>query len=113
MLIRGEKPPLSWAKRLDEIFGTKSWADEFYTAKPSTLFEGIGLDVPASIERVADYEKIGSYFVERLKSIFVAVSEPLVLRNSRNSPLYLFCFAAGNDKGATTGLKIAKDIIGK
>ena len=60
----------------------------------------------------ADFGKIGRYFVERLKTIFTAVANnPLPLRNSRNVPLYLLCFAAGNPRGASTALKIAQNIL--
>jgi three-Cys-motif partner protein len=113
MLIRDRKPPEGWSRRLDQIFGTRDWENEFYTVFHSSLFESVGLESPESIEKVADYEKIGAFFVARLRSIFVAAADPLVLTNSRGSPLYLFCFAAGNQRGATTGLKIARDIIRK
>jgi len=50
--------------------------------------------------------------LERLKTIFTAVANnPLSLRNSRNVPLYLLCFAAGNPRGASTALKIAQNIL--
>ena len=99
---------------MNEIFGTPEWEKKFYTTfTHTTLFESAEIVSAERIEKVADYEKIGQFFIARLRSIFVAAAEPLVLRNSKGSPLYLFCFAAGNQKGATTGLKIAKDIIGK
>jgi len=34
-----------------------------------------------------------------------------VLRNSLNNPLYLLCFAAGNDRGATIAVRIANHIL--
>jgi len=108
MLVRGRKPPESWKKRLTAVFGTDDWEPEFYTAHN---IEDLLGQTYTEIEKVADYNRIGQFFVNRLKQIFVDVAEPLVLKNSRNSPLYLFCFAAGNEKGATTGLKIARDII--
>jgi len=50
--------------------------------------------------------------VARLKTVFARVAEnPLALRNSTNTPLYLLCFAAGNPKGAATAVKIAGDIL--
>lgn len=62
--------------------------------------------------READFDQIGRYFVHRLKTIFPAVADnPLALVNSRNVPLYLLCFAAGNPKGASTALKIAQRIL--
>jgi hypothetical protein len=38
-------------------------------------------------------------------------NNPLPLYNSKNNPLYLLCFAAGNPKGAPTAVKIAQDIL--
>jgi len=43
---------------------------------------------------------------------FAGVAEnPLLLRNSKNNPLYLLCFASGNPRGAKTAIKIAQDIL--
>jgi len=35
----------------------------------------------------------------------------LLLRNSKNNPLYLLCFASGSSRGAKTAIKIAQDIL--
>ena len=64
-------------------------------------------------ERCVVSEEIGEYFLERMRTIFAGVSEkPLILKNSKNSPLFMLCFAAGNKKGSVTALKIANSIIG-
>jgi hypothetical protein len=36
---------------------------------------------------------------------------PLILTNSKEVPIYLLCFAAGNPKGGPTAVKIANDIL--
>jgi hypothetical protein len=60
----------------------------------------------------ANFDSIGKYFVSRLKTIFAGVAEnPLPLRNSKNVPIFLLCFAASNPKGASTAVKIAQDIL--
>lgn len=60
----------------------------------------------------ATADTIGRYFNDRLKSVFVDVArESGVLRNSRNCPLYLLCFAAANPNGAPIALKIANHIL--
>ena len=112
MLIKDRKPPQAWANRLTAIFGTSDWEKEFYINRDTQfLFEGF--DDFGLIEKVADTKRISAFLVKRLRAEFAAVAEPLILYNSRNSPLYLFCFAACNEKGATTGLKIARDILGR
>jgi three-Cys-motif partner protein len=112
MLIKDHKPPDAWAKRLTEIFGTPGWEAEFYTDNMSQ-FRLEGFESVEVIAKVADTQRISDFLTKRLRAEFAAAAEPLVLYNSRNSPLYLFCFAAANEKGATTGLKIAKHILGQ
>ena len=47
-------------------------------------------------------------YVRQLKSIWTYVTEiPLILRNSRNSPIFYFIFASNNE----TAKKIAGQII--
>jgi three-Cys-motif partner protein len=103
----GEVPP-SWRARLDDLLGTKKWYDEFYKVeRVPTLF---GQDEEHVVK--ATTETIGAYFNERLKGIFDGVAaNPRILRNSRNSPLYLLCFAAGNAKGAPIALRIAEHLL--
>lgn len=94
--------------RLDRLFGATDWYDAFYrTVSRVGLF-----GEETTVEKVGGFELIGNYFVKRLKTIFADVAEnPLPLYNSRNNPLYLLCFAAGNPKGAKTAVKIAQDIL--
>jgi three-Cys-motif partner protein len=110
MLIKDQKPPRSWADRLTQIFGTADWEKEFYTSKKDQfpLFETGQFE---KMVKVADARKISDFFTRRLKNEFIAVATPLILYNSRHSPLYLFCFAAGNEKGAPTALKIAEYLL--
>jgi hypothetical protein len=56
-------------------------------------------------------EKIQEFIQERLGQCFARVAEGLVLRNSRSSPLYSLCFAAANERGAPTAVKIAQNIL--
>jgi hypothetical protein len=53
-----------------------------------------------------------AFTLERLQTTFHAVStNPGVLLNSQNVPLYLFCFGSANPKGAPTALKIAGHLL--
>jgi len=55
---------------------------------------------PESV-KVADFASMGRFFIERLKTVFAGVApHAMPLLNSRNNPMYLLCFAAGNKKGA-------------
>ncbi|HGJ64669.1 TPA: three-Cys-motif partner protein TcmP [bacterium] len=108
MLTRKGIPPDKWVQCLNRIFGTEDWQEAFYaTHTELTLF---GEDERQTKE--ANYTKIGQYFVDRLKTIFEEVANnPLTLRNSKNVPLYLLCFAASNPRGSKTAIKIASHIL--
>lgn len=97
-------------RRLDDLFGTDDWYDHFYQKhQEDTLF-----GQQTSIKKVANFKLISNYFIERLKTIFADVSKnPRALYNSKNVPLFLFCFAAGNKRGAPVAIKIANDILRK
>ncbi|HSL84285.1 MAG TPA: hypothetical protein VLF66_16040 [Thermoanaerobaculia bacterium] len=90
------------------LLGTDDWYDEFYEVVTSTTLFGTQEDRVAK----ASMETIGRYFNDRLKTVFPGVAEePGVLRNSMNNPLYLLCFAAANEGGAPTALKIANHLL--
>lgn len=96
-------------KRLDDIFGTQGWFNEFYKDYEDIDFIN---GVQKKIAKNADFKSIIKFFLGRLESIFEAVSKtPKVLLNSTNNPLYLLCFAVGNKKGAPTAIKIANHIL--
>ena len=103
----GEIAP-SERRKLDLIFGEADWFDKFYQlAQQSSLFsEGDEWEKRDDI-----LAEITQYFLKRLESVFATVAKnPLPLRNSRNSLMYLLCFAAGNPN-APRALKIAQEIL--
>ena len=111
LLPRERLPEKSWADALTRIFGTEDWRFFYKPTSQPALFGETNNECKS-----ADFDEIGKFFVKRLKTIFPAVvEEPLQLCNSRNNPLYLFCFAAANEneRVARTAIKIAGDIIGK
>lgn len=108
LLLRREVPGGGFARALTRCFGTEAWREAFYQASPQgELFGGA-----PGVEKIASFGSIAAFFRERLASIFVGVAPTsLPLVNSRNNPLFLLCFAASNEKGAPTALRIANDIL--
>ena len=108
LLTKSGDIPKSWRRRLDLLLGTEDWYDEFYRVETTpTLF---GEDKERVVK--AKMETIGRYFNNRLKSIFTGVAkEPGVLRNSANNPLYLLCFAVGNERAKDIALRIAQHLL--
>ena len=102
------KIPASWEAKLDSIFGTNEWKKAFYSKTQETTLFGS----ETKTVKDTDFSKISEFVVKRLKSIFAGVDEnPLLLRNSKNNPLYLLCFASGSPRGAKTAIRIAQDIL--
>ncbi len=108
LLTKDQPPPEEWAQTLTRFLGTDQWLPAFYPSqKVLTLF---GEEEIRS--RQADFESVGQFFVRRLESVFARVApNPLSLRNSKNVPLYLLCFATGNPQAAPTAIRIANSIL--
>jgi len=108
LLKRSGEIPDEWRHRLDLLLGTTDWFEAFYRVEAERTLQG------TDEERVvkATPTEIGAYFIDRLKSVFAAVAErPRILRNSRNCPLYLLCFAVGNKAGARPAMRIAEYLL--
>lgn len=109
LLMKGSEPPPDWQACLDKVFGTSLWKEEFYiTSIQGDFFEG----EITTTQRHANWRAVKTFLIERLKTVFHSVHpKPAVLRNSKNVPIYLFCFAASNSVGAKTALKIADHLL--
>jgi len=109
LLARSGNIPEAWHRRLSLLLGTDDWYEEFYrVVREPTLFDG---DEEIRVEK-ASMQAIGSFFLRRLAGVFAGVAkEPGVLRNSRNAPLYLLCFAVGNEAAKGPALRIADTLL--
>lgn len=95
-------------RRLDLFFGSPDWYDEFYGLKPQISLFSKGEEFKKR-DRILD--EIERYFIGRLRGVFASVADnPLPLRNSKNSLMFLLCFAAGNPN-APKALEIAQYIL--
>lgn len=101
------KLPDSWRQRMDAFLGTTNWYDEFYKVETQpTLFGDAQVQIKASMDVMA------RYFNNRLKQVFSGVADkPGILWNSANNPLYLLCFAVGNERGKPIALRIANHLL--
>lgn len=107
LLTRRTLPPVEWQDKLTRVLGTDDWKEAFYRTDPQQNLFG-----DTNYIRDASIDAIGDYVLKRLSSIFTKVADnAYVLRNSNRNPMFLFCFAASNAKGAEVGMKIANDIL--
>ena len=103
------KGELSHIEKLKSFFGKDEdfLRDFFYTKSQEQTFFG-------DIEKIQKVEKpiqrIAELYIKQLKEIFKHVTpEPLVLYNSRHTPIFHFACASNNPQA----VKIATDIINK
>ncbi|GHV10712.1 hypothetical protein FACS189491_00710 [Spirochaetia bacterium] len=113
MLKKDGNIDLSWKTKLNTIFGDSGWEQEFYKTNPQQdLFN----NESENMIKDANIATIKEYIYHRLKTIFPGVSDtPRVLYNSKNSPLFLFCFAVANENSKAIGLamKVADHILAR
>jgi hypothetical protein len=62
---------------------------------------------PEKVKRQLSGKEVGHVFKKRLEEIFPHCSNPTLLANSKNAPLYCLIFAGHN----ATGKKIAEQIF--
>lgn len=97
-----------WGEKLNLIFGEDKWKNIFYAEDQTNDLFGH----PPRIIKTANFEKIKHYFINRLESVFTGVAtKPAMLLNSKNIPLFLLCFACGNETGKPIALRIANHIL--
>src|SRR5207248_2932369 len=108
LLPQQRLPPEEWGTCITRFLATDEWRRRFYGPPVQRGF----WDEPDRQEKTVDHEGLKEYFVQKLRTIFPGVApKPLTLRNSRNAPLFLLCFAAANERGAPTALKIANHLL--
>jgi three-Cys-motif partner protein len=96
-------------ERLDKMLGDTNWFKEFYEPDMQLTF----FDEDTYYKKV-NKESMTNYIKSRLSTTFPAIAQnPRILCNSKNSPLFLFCFAVSNKKKSAqkTALNIAQHIL--
>lgn len=108
----------SWENTIDRLLGDNGWRTEFYKKDPQVSLFDLGLiDGGEDEDRVikdASLEHIKEYIISRLKTTFPCVSNnPRIFKNSKESTMFLFCFAISNESVAAQrlALRIAEHIL--
>lgn len=110
MMTNNGKIPQSWQTRLDGLFGTHDWYDEFYRPTPQLpLFD----NAQTKMQKHAPTERVVTYIRQRLRTVFPAVSEAGVLRNRNGAPLFalLLGVANPNQPAQNAALNIANHLL--
>ena len=108
LLERKSLPRATFSRRLTLFFGEDAWRDRFYKIADQGQLFG---ESPQEV-KIATFESIGQYSLERLATIFAGVApRSLPLVNSKGNVLFLLCFAAANKKGAPIAIRIANHLL--
>ena len=86
---------------LTRFLGTNTWFDDLYKFNPQMSF----------FDDTEDYFRIGiegviGYVLNRLSTLFTVSKDYLILRNSKESPLFLLCFMISNQNTAAIDLSM-------
>ncbi len=104
-----KKGELIYSDKLCSFFGMTEdeIRKEFYDKKVSITLFG----EETRTEKISDpIRKIADLYIKRLLGVWRNVTpEPLVMRNTKNVPIFHFVFASNKQ----VGMKIAQDILGK
>ena len=85
---------------LTKIFGSSDWKQHIYQESPQLTLFG-----DPNMEKIPDGLK--DYIQSRLSQTFPTVApNPVLLRNEKNSPIFLLCFAGSNPNEKARGLSI-------
>ena len=100
-----------WEDCIDRLLGDAGWRKEFYKKDPQmTLFDLFPEPGQSDGERMvkdANPNHIKEYILSRLGTIFPCGSKHArIFRNSRNSPMFLFCFAIASESPKAQGLAL-------
>lgn len=109
LLSKNHMPMPTHEAKLTAVLGTDEWKQRFYsTLVQSDLFGG----EQSQYVKTATFSNMIEFLKERLASVFAGVApDVMLLENSKGSPLYALCFAAGNTTGARTAIRIASDLL--
>lgn len=110
MMTNDGQIPDAWATRLDRLFGTSDWREEFYKPSPQESLFDLGDEImlkDASTHHVVDYVR------KRLNTAFPAVSDAAILRNSKGAPLFALVLGVSNPSPAAqkAALAIANHLV--
>lgn len=102
--------PDAWSSRLDKLFGSHDWYDEFYKPSPQQSLFGPGDEI---LTKDATTEHVVAYIRRRLGDVFAAVSSAAVLRNSKGAPLFALVLGVSNPspKAQAAALRIANHLV--
>ncbi len=100
----------AWRARLDRVFGSSDWYDEFYRpSRQQTLLD----NVQDCRFKDASTEHVVQYIRQRLETMFPVVSDVGILRNGKGAPLFALVLGVSSRSRSAqrAALKIANYLV--
>lgn len=106
-ILKRDEPPKDWAKeRLNKVFGNDKWIESlYYSYREFRLFEK--QPTVRVVRDVIRAEWLARIYANQVSGLFPFVSEAVIMKNSKNAPLYALFLASHNK----TAVKIVNDIF--
>jgi three-Cys-motif partner protein len=101
ILDRGRLPDEATLRLIEEVMGDADWVLDMYSSQPDLFGEEV-----ASRPKL-NAEELAAVYAHKLGALFGRCSNPVLMRNSTNSPLYALFLASRNP----TAVKITNDIF--
>lgn len=109
LLPKDNVPNQDVKEKINKIMGGADWIEQIYqppAQQQLSLFED---PEPMLSRKKIETEWLAKLYTENLRHLFPHVSEPVIMKNSTNSPLYALCLGSHNEKA----VKITNDIFKK
>lgn len=96
---------------ITRMLGTSAWEKAWY--EEDRQGDLLSMMTNEEMKRTASLDRIEAFVLERLRSLFPTVLEPLRLRNDRNAPMFSLFFAMSNPSpaAAKVAIPIARHIL--
>ena len=109
LLKRDEPPDAHTTDLLSRVMGNTSWVAKLYERSPERSVLPMFPDEPlvgSANREVLRAEWLARLYIEQVQELFTYASKPVIMKNSRQSPLYALFLASHNATGVSIGNSI-------
>jgi three-Cys-motif partner protein len=107
LLLKDKEPKTEVVEQLDKVMGNVDWLEKLYQLPQNIQLNLFDNQEPNASRDKISANRLADVYTERLKTLFPYVSNPVIMKNSKNAALYTLCLASHNEKA----IKITNDIF--
>jgi len=106
-LPKDKEPETEALERLNKVMGNVDWLEQIYQPPQNIQLNLFDNQEPNASRNKISADRLADLYTERLKTLFPYVSNPVIMKNSKNAALYALCLASHNEKA----IKITNDLF--